>query len=162
QRDMSRNPLFQVVFQLFAGATGEEPAGVLSMDLDSVEIGTSKFDLRFDLYETNRGLDGHLEYCSDLFSRETIERMAGHYQRLLAGIVEDVNQRLSELPLLTAQEREQLLVAWNQTDADFASDECIHEAVEAQARRAPEAVAVISSEGRITYGELDRKANELA
>jgi amino acid adenylation domain-containing protein len=162
RRDLSHNPLFQVAFQLFASvglASGSEADAEL--ELDSVEIGTSKFDLRVDLYETHRGLDGHLEYCTELFDRATIERMAGHYQTLLAAVVANPDAGIGDLPLLTAVE-EQQIVAWNRTEFGYPEDVCVHELVATQARRIPEAIAVISAEGHLTFGELNARADQLA
>jgi len=164
ERDLSRNPLFQVAFQLFAsvslGGGGGEPE--TNMGFDSVEIGTAKFDLRFDLYETNRGLDGHLEYCSSLFDRATIQRMVGQYLTLLEAVVADPDTRIDDLPLLTTDERVQLTTAWNSTEAEYARDTCVHDLVAAQAQRAPQAAAIVSVDGQLTYAELDRRAGQLA
>jgi amino acid adenylation domain-containing protein len=162
KRDVSRNPLFQVAFQLFAGLWPSQASSRPQMTLDSIEIGTAKFDLRFDLYETDRGLDGVLEYCSDLFEKSTIERVSGHYQTLLASVVENCNTRISELPILTETERVQLLETWNRTEAEYPLHSTVHELVEAQARHTPEALAVASRDRRLSYRELDQRANELA
>ena len=127
-----------------------------------MEIGTAKFDLRFDLYETYRGLDGYLEYASDLFDRATIERMGQHYLTLLEAIAANPDRRIGDLPLLTPAEREQMLVTWNRTAAPSPQDTCVHDAVAAAAARAPQAAAVISAEGTLGFGELDRRAAHLA
>ena len=96
------------------------------------------------------------------FEASTIERMLGHLQVLLEGIVTRPEQRLAELPLLTSSERRQLLVEWNSTEAEFAQDQCIHHLFEAQVKRTPEAAAVVFQEQELTYQELNNRANQLA
>ena len=87
------------------------------------------------MIETNCGIEGMLEYSTDLFDHTTIQRMAGHHETLLEGIVANPEQRLSELPLLTESERHQLLVEWNETKTDYPQDKCIHQLFEAPAFR---------------------------
>ncbi|HVF48754.1 MAG TPA: amino acid adenylation domain-containing protein, partial [Pyrinomonadaceae bacterium] len=103
-----------------------------------------------------------LEYSTDLFDATTIERMAAHLETLLEGIVESPESRLSALPLLTTEERQKLLVGWNDTFTDYPRALCIHELFEAQAVRTPDAVALLSADGEVTYGELNARANQLA
>jgi len=112
--------------------------------------------------DTEQGLVGSLEYNTDLFDAGTISRMLKHFQTLLEGIVANPEQRLSDLSLLTQQERQQLLVEWNDTQADYPKDVCIHQLFEAQAEQTPEAVAVVFEDEQLTYGELNRRANQVA
>ncbi|HEY3492109.1 MAG TPA: amino acid adenylation domain-containing protein, partial [Solirubrobacterales bacterium] len=116
------------------------------------------------LIETPRGIEGTFEYSQDLFEAETMDRMAGHFTRLLAGAVEAPGQRLSELPLLSEVEQEQLLVEWSSVGSLPPSDVAIHELFEAQAARTPEAVALVagSTGERWTYAELDGWADSIA
>jgi aspartate racemase len=102
------------------------------------------------------------EYSTDLFEAATIERMAANLQTLLEGIVVNPEQRIAELPLLTKQERTQLLVEWNQTESDYPNDICIHELFEEQAERTRNSIAVVSESGQLSYVELNRRANQLA
>ncbi len=127
-----------------------------------LEQTTSKFDLTLSLSESAEGLSGSLEYRTDLFERPTIERMAGHLQTLLEGIVSAPERRLSELPLLTGKERQQLLVEWNDTAADYPRDKCIHQLFEEQVRQTPDAVAVVFEDRELTYAQLNAQANQLA
>src|SRR5712692_7629179 len=159
QRDLSRNPLFQVAFQLFsAPSTTLVPPNQIP-PLRSTDTGSVKLDLRFDLRQAAHGLQGHLEYNTDLFDSATVARIAGHFSTLLQGIVADPERRISELPILTQAEREQLFVQWNQTRADYPKDLCAHELFEAQAEKTPDAVALIFEDRQLTYGELNRRAN---
>jgi amino acid adenylation domain-containing protein len=96
------------------------------------------------------------------FEAATITRMLSHYQTLLEGIVADPERPVSALPLLTEQERRQLIVEWNQSKGTYPPDRCIHEWFEVRVEQAPDAVAVVFEEQRLTYGELNAQANELA
>ena len=161
-RDLSRNPLFQVMFVL-------QNAPSATLALEGVEVSrlaleghTAKFDLSLGVRETPAGLRVSWEFSTDLFDAPTIERMAGHFTTLLEAIVADPGQRIGELPLLSAAERHQLLVEWNDTAADYPRNRCIHELFEAQAARTPEAVAVVFEDRQLTYAELNARANQLA
>ncbi|MEG4026654.1 amino acid adenylation domain-containing protein, partial [Microcoleus sp. S13C4] len=111
---------------------------------------------------TADGLVAEWEYNSDLFDETTIVRMAEHFQTLLEGIVANSKQAISELPLLTPGERQQLLVEWNNTAKDYPQEKCIHQLFEEQVERTPDAVAVVFAEKQLTYRELNAKANQLA
>ncbi|MCC2650942.1 MAG: hypothetical protein K0Q60_1097 [Microvirga sp.] len=169
-RNPSHSPLFQVMFALQTPMQLELHG--LQVRLLNIDPGTTKFDLSLDVTPQTEGFACVLEYNTDLFEEDTIRRMAGHFQALLEGIVTDPEARLSELPLLTAAERQQLLVDWNATQVVFptlstqhsalSTESCIHDLVEAQVERAPEAVAVIWKDQRLTYRELNSRANQLA
>jgi amino acid adenylation domain-containing protein len=161
ERDPSRSPVFQVMFVL------HNPDGVSEVSQASgnrdLSTGTSKFDLTLVLSETKEGLEGMFEYNSDLFTPASIRRMCGHYQKLLEAIVEDPDQGISKLTMLTRAEREQVLVDWNQTGADYAGmDSCLHDLIAEQAARTPDKMALVFDQRRLTYAELNRRANQLA
>jgi aspartate racemase len=132
---------------------------VNSLNIDS---GTAKFDLTVFIMETAQGLRASLEYNTDLFNAATITRMLGNFQTLLEGIVANPQQRLSDLPLLTAAEQHQLLVEWNNTTKEYPQDKCIHQLFEEQVEQAPNAVAVVFEGEQLTYRELNARANQLA
>jgi len=161
-RGLSYSPLFQVMF-LFQNAPLES-FQLAGLKLVSLEAGTdtAKFDLTLELTEGQEGLSCSVVYNTDLFDGDTVERMTGHFQTLLQGIVDHPDARLSELPLLTEPERRQLLVEWNAMSADYPENKCIHELFEEQVERTPAAMA-LSYEGRsLTYRELNERANRLA
>jgi aspartate racemase len=161
-RDPSYNPLFQVMFVLQnVPMVSLQLSGITLTPLEA-ETDTAKFDLMLELTEGPEGLTSSIEYNTDLFESDTIERMAAHYQILLQGIVANPNARLSELPLLTDPERHQLLVEWKTTQTDYPRDKCIHELFEEQVERTPDAVALVFEDQRLTYKELNRRANQLA
>ncbi|BAZ54100.1 amino acid adenylation domain-containing protein [Nostoc sp. NIES-4103] len=161
-RNVSYSPLFQVM--LILQNTSKEVLHLpeLTLKLLKAEKNTASFDLALSLTEAEEGLKGDLEYNTDIFNGDRISRMLGHFQVLLEGIVINPQQHLSELPLLTVNELHQLLVEWNNTEIDYPQDQCIHQLFEAQVEKTPDAVAVVFENEKLTYGELNAKANQLA
>ena len=167
ERDPSRNPLFQVTLQLFSAPSAAEPSRPASTEspTDSwqvVERGTAIFDIAVILGEIDGGVSGRVEYSTDLFEAETIARMLSHFRRVLEAAAAEPEHRLSMLPLLDPTEQLQLSVGWNTTQADYPPGALVHELVEAQAARTPDAVAVEHPTGHLTYREVDRTANTIA
>lgn len=162
QRDRSRNPLFQVMFVLQNIPDNKLLLNRLTPELLQFDTGTAKCDLIIELTEIPNNLAGWIEYSTDLFEAATIDRLIGHFQTLLEGILAHPDARLSELPLLTESDRRQLLLECNNTAASFPADKCIHELFEAQAAATPQAVAVVYEDSRLTYAELNAQANRLA
>ncbi len=162
ERDRSRTPLFQVMFVLQNTPNSALELPGLTVNSLNIDSGTAKFDLTLFIMETPQGLRASLEYNTDLFNAATITRMLGNFQTLLEGIVANPQQRLSDLPLLTAAEQHQLLVEWNNTRTDYPSNTCIHQLFEAQAEQTPNAVAAVFGSEQLTYRELNHRANQLA
>ncbi|MEH2232807.1 MAG: amino acid adenylation domain-containing protein [Nostoc sp.] len=162
ERNLSYSPLFQVMFVLQNTPPGKLELPGLTLTPLEIENPTAKYDLTLLMTETEQGLTASLEYNSDLFDRATITRMAGHFQTLLEGIVANPQQRVSELPLLTIPERHQLLVEWNDTQAEYPLDKCIHQLFEEQVEQTPDAVAVVFADQELTYRELNHQANKIA
>ncbi|HEX6292329.1 MAG TPA: amino acid adenylation domain-containing protein [Herpetosiphonaceae bacterium] len=162
ERDLSRNPLFQALFVLqnMPLPTLELPG--VTLESIPVDSGTAKFDLSLAIREGPQTLIGLLEYATDLFDAATIDRLIGHFQGLLHAIVADGDQPIMRLPLLAEAERQQMLVAWNATAVDYPPDVCLHHLVEAQARRTPDAIAVMFEDAALTYAALNARANQLA
>jgi len=158
QRDSGINPLFQVAFS-FDPPLNTETHWVA--DHFEIHPQTAKFDLTLELGEQGEQLSGQFEYNTDLFEEQTIARMVGHFQTLLLGVVAQPNQLISALPLLTAAEHQQFL-AWNQTQAKFPDDQCIHQLFEHQVRQAPAAIAVVFEQQQLNYQLLNARANQLA
>jgi amino acid adenylation domain-containing protein len=162
ERDMGRTPLFQVMFSLQNSPMPEMKLSDVTMTLLQDDSTTSAFDLTLDITERSQSLDCLLEYSTELFDRSSAQRILNHFTNLLESIVANPHQRVRELPLLTAAEREQILVDWNNTATEHDREVCVHELVEAQAARTPEAVALIFADQRVTYAELNQRANQLA
>ena len=162
ERDRSRNPLFQVMFVFQIPESPEVGLQSLRSQPVDVDAGTSKFDLTLSLAEREKKLTGFIEHSTDLFGRSTIERMMGHFQTLLEGIVANPEQPISTVPLLTEAERDQLLVEWNNKQVDYPNDSTVHELFEAKVDRTSEAVAVEFEGKKLSYRELNARANQLA
>jgi len=160
-RSLRYNPVFQVMFAFQnAPHSVAAPPGLTASPVN-VRSGAAVFDLTLEVTERQDGLEASLGYHTDLFDEATATRMVEHFQRLLEGIVEDSGRPLSRLPLSSEDERRRLLVEWNDTAAEFPGEKCVHQLFEEQARRAPGAVAVLFGEERLTYRDLNRRANRL-
>jgi len=162
ERKLGSSPLFQVTFQLHNTPRSSIDFPGLTLIPVEVASGTAKFDLSLSMGEERDGLKATLDYNTELFDGATINRMLGHLQVLLEGIVADPDRPISTLPVLTEPERHQLLVEWNDTKREYPKDECIHELFEKQADKTPDAVAVVFEGQQLTYRELNRRANHLA
>ncbi len=166
RRDPSRFPLFQVAFQFQQAQQSVDESALLDGDLVLEPMALpqqeGQFDLTLEVTELGGALHATLKYRTDLFDASTIARMQDHFGTLLAGILEDPDQRVMHLGLLTPAEREQIVGEWNRTEAPYPGDTCLHELIEAQAERTPGRVAVEFEGQTLTYGELDGRANQLA
>lgn len=176
-RDPSRSPLFQAMFVLnkaqrpaedylsqFALGDAAAKTKMDGLELESIplEQRTSQFELTLVMAEMEDKLGGALQYNTDLFAAETIKRMSDHYLALLEAIVANPKQHLSELPLLTTAERQQLLVKWNDTKQEYPAGQCIHQLFEQQVERTPDSIALVYEEEKLRYRELNERANQLA
>ncbi|MEH1814616.1 MAG: MupA/Atu3671 family FMN-dependent luciferase-like monooxygenase [Nostoc sp.] len=162
QRDLSRNPIFQVWFSLNNSPVSTLEMSGLTLENLDIDTGIAQFDLSLNLVEQKEEIIAAFEYNSDLLTAKTIARMMGHFQTLLTGIVAHPELCVSELPLLTASEQHQLLEEWNQTSVNYPSDVCIHELFAQQVELTPDAVAVVFEDEQLTYHELNQRANCLA
>jgi len=161
-RDLSHTPLFQVMFIVQNAPQGvRELPGLTWRILGGLE-NTAQFDLVLSLTEEESSLLGSMEYNTDLFDAGTVDRLLDHWVRILRGVVTDPEQHVSELPLLSAAELDQVLTKWNDTATAYPTQQCIHQLFEVQVERTPEAVAVVFEEEQVTYRELNQKANQLA
>jgi amino acid adenylation domain-containing protein len=163
ERDLASTPLFQVLFAFETpGRAGLDLAGLAVSPLP-VWSGAAKFDLSFTLLEAGEGLAADLVYDREIFDASTLARLAGQYGTLLAAALADPGRRLSDLPLLTGAERQQILREWNDTAVDFqAEGGCLHDLIAAQAARAPDGVAVVFEGESLTYAGLEAAAGRLA
>ncbi len=161
-RHMSHSPMFQVmvVFQNQPNA----PANFhdLKVRREFADLGSSMFDVSLYVQPAQNELELTFEYNTDLFDGSTIARWAGHFERLIEEIVTDPDTRIRSLPLLAEAERDQLVVDWNATAAAYPRETCVHDLISAQADRTPDAVAVEYEGQRLSYGDLDRRSNQLA
>ncbi|MCX4744333.1 amino acid adenylation domain-containing protein [Kitasatospora sp. NBC_01287] len=176
ERDLSRNPLFQTMLVLQAPG-GDAAAGAgtdagadaggwqfAGTRVEPVEIrrGVAKFDLTLTLVETGDGLDAAVEYRTDLFEAATVRRLVGHFQTLLAAIAERPTAALSELEMLTAAERQQIVIDWNATQGPYPDTATIHSLIEERSEREPDAIALTHGDVSLTYRQVNEQANQLA
>ena len=161
-RNLSHNPLFQVMFDLEIVASEQLELLGLQLKPFSISNNTSKFDLSLVMRETQAGLEGYWEYNSDLFEHQTIARMASNFSTLLSDIAANPEKPVGELSLLTERERHQLLVEWNNTDTPYPDSKCIHQVFEEQVEQTPFSVAVVYEDQSLTYHELNLRANKIA
>ncbi len=177
RRDLGTTPLFQVmlVLQSATAAARQRPTADLEMELGELDATAAKFELTIDAREGPQGLALAFEYRTGLFDAATVKRLAGHFQSLLAAVGAGTHRGLdvAALPLLGEGERQQLLREWNDTAAAYPGDRFLHQLFEEQARRAPDAVAVVAEVApppdatgatfeHLTYGTLEARANRLA
>ena len=163
ERDLSHQPLFQVMFALEGG--GDEHGwkiGELQVGVEEFESGVAKFDLSLRVKQGQAGWELAMEYKQDLFEEATIARMLEHVERVLEGMVADVRQEVNKLELLSAAEQDQLLEQWNKTERDYEDEVCVQQLFEARAAAQPEAVALVCEGEQVSYGELNRRSNQLA
>jgi len=162
ERDLSRNPLFQVAFAILS-ATGDpiQLPGLTLLSEPSRNT-TTRFDLELHVVEQPDKLYAVCTYSTDLFDAATIDRLLTHYGVLLEAITENPKQHLAELPLIDSAEQDRLLTQLNQTQSQYPRDVCIHDLFVQQAAQTPHAVALIEGDQQLTYEQLNTRANQLA
>jgi amino acid adenylation domain-containing protein len=162
-RNVDRAPIFQVLFTLQTYLTSMPTAeGISLTPLDAADLGVARFELALELAEFEGEFVALYEYSTELFDVETIERLHGHFERILAAIAADPHQRIDAMPLLTASERALILDKWNETSFEHDRSLCVHTLLESAVRTSSEKTAVIAGDALLTYRELDERANRLA
>jgi amino acid adenylation domain-containing protein len=162
ERDLSRHPLFQVMFVLQNAPRQELELPGLTLKPISVETKAAKFDLTLFVRESKQGLTGILEYNVDLFEAATIRRWIKHFQNILRNAVANPHKPISELGALTDDELQQIVIDWNETQANYPKEKCLHQLFEEQVKRTGGRVAVMHGSQKQTYDELNRRSNQLA
>ncbi|MFP5265686.1 MAG: amino acid adenylation domain-containing protein [Blastocatellia bacterium] len=162
ERNLRYTPLFQVMFSHLRTMIDDNPVSGLQVELLFQEPEIVKFDLSFNVTETTKGIWPVISYSTELFEASTIRRMLGHYATVLKAMVSDPGQKLSEIELMQEAERHQALAGWNQTSAAYPELACLHHLFERQVEKTPHNIAVIYGSEKLTYDELNRKANVIA
>ena len=162
QRNLSYNPVFQILFDLQHSLTDKLQLPGLTLQPFLGEHSTSKFDLSLIIEDRGTELIGAWEYSSDLFTQETISRITENFQTLLNGIVNNPETPINQLPIISAFEQQQILEKWNNTQQDYPESFCIHELLTQQVIKTPDAIAVKFGNQQLTYTQLNQKANQLA
>ncbi|WP_339483424.1 condensation domain-containing protein, partial [Pseudomonas sp. RL_5y_Pfl2_73] len=163
QRQASHSPLFQVMFNHQSGGAAQA-LQLPGLQVESLDWSshTAQFDLTLDTHETHGELAASLSYATDLFDASTVQRLAEHWLNLLRGIVANPQQRIAELPLLTATLQQQHITQWNPAPRSFPGEACLHQRIAEQARSRPDAIALRCNAQTLTYGELNAQANRRA
>jgi amino acid adenylation domain-containing protein len=161
ERNLTRQPILQVLLALqnFPEESSEMLPRWSWADAESRNV---RFDFTIHLFEKPGGISGIFLYATDLFEPASIERLSANLRTLLEGIVAEPDRPIHELPLLSSAETEKVLVAWNDTAAAYPREKLVHELFEEQVTRTPDAVAVEYQGQTLTFGELNRRANQLA
>ena len=162
ERNLGTTPLFQVMFVPQNSSSEAVNLNGLKLSPHKINNRTAKFDLILCVGETDRGWSAALEYNTDLFRPQTMERMARHFQTLLTRAIENPDQSMMSLSMLDEDERRQLLIDFNQTSTDYQSGDTLNDLVNTQAATTPERIALVSDSESLTYRALNRRANQLA
>ncbi|AYX31225.1 amino acid adenylation domain-containing protein [Burkholderia pseudomallei] len=162
-RSTAHPPLFQVMFVWQNMPAGELTIPGLTIRAVETPLQTAQFELTLSLREAGDDIVGHLNYASALFDESTVRRYVTYWRRLLEGMTAGpANVSVARLPLLDEAERKQVVYAWNATERDYPIEQCIHQLFEAQVDRKPEAIALTFEGQRLSYAELNARANRLA
>jgi len=162
ERDLSHNPIFQVMFAFQNTPDLPESLGDMQMDLEVLDNDTSVFDLTLNLHDETSGIHGYFEYCNELFEAQTIERMQGHYLTILEALIANPKSKISQIQILTKSESQQLLTEWNATETEINNSRTIHQLIEEQVIKNPDATAICHTGNQLSYSQLNKKANQLA
>ncbi len=160
ERDPSRNPFYQVMLEVSAAAPFK--LGALEISRIHFDQKIAQLDLSLHLWKEPEGYGGRFEYCTDLFERETIERLSSNFQRLLCATVRSPEQKVGKLPILAEKEERLLRQEWNDTRAEFPAKLLVHELFERQVDRTPQRTALRAGGKTISYEDLDARANRIA
>jgi len=162
ERNLSQNPIFQVMFTFQNMPKPNLQFADLVFTAESVHNDTSKFDLSLTCAEDSEGLTGSLEFNTDIFDKRTAGRMLDHYRILLQAILENPDQRIHRLPILSRAEKQKIMVDWNKKQVTYPENLGIHHLFERQVELFPDKTAVVFEDKQITYIELNNRANQLA
>ena len=161
-REPNRTPLFQVMVALQNTPSHRPALRHLATTVREPPTGTAKFDISLSIVEAEDRFHATVEYRTALFEPQTIARLWSHVLRVLQAGMDSPGERALSLPMLTAEERSVVLTDWNRTASEYPRDTSLAELIEAAARRAPDSIAVVSGDQRLSYRELDERANRIA
>ena len=161
ERDRSTTPLFQVMFNLENFPVQRRTIPGLRVEEFEFEWPVAPYDLTLEIVPARGELKCYFNYNADLFDRCTIERFAAHYRKMLDGVIREPDHGVESIPILTSEERSQIMAEWNRTEADYPRDATLHSLFEAQAARSPRATAFFNESSTMSYGELNSRSNQL-
>ncbi|WP_432408907.1 amino acid adenylation domain-containing protein [Wukongibacter sp. M2B1] len=161
-RDMSRNPLFDTMFTMQNIESEELKIEDVKFETYGIENKAAKFDLTLSAVEAGEIIEFDLEYCTELYKKETIQRLSRHFKNILRKIAENPEESIDQIDMLTKEEKRQLLIDFNDTKREYPRDKTIHELFEEQVERSPDNIALIFEDKEVTYRELNERSNQLA
>lgn len=162
-RDTSRTPVFQVLFKMQDELKASRiNLGEVDLFVEPFETNTSKFDLTFNISKTTEELEVEIQYCTDLFLPERIERMSSHFLNLLNAAVKNPSERIGNYKIITPTEEQQLLFTFNNTEVNYPDNITANVIFEQQVEKTPDNIALVCNGHRLTYREVDQRANQLA
>ena len=162
QRDMSRNPLFDVMLVMQNNETASLKLGESKIEEKGVEGEIAKFDLTFNVVENEGRFEITLQYCTDLYKEETAKRLLEHFEEVLRRAATDTEQKLGEIEMMTAEEKQLILNDFNATETEYPRDKTVVELFEEQVKKTPDNTALVFEDQKLTYAELNARANSLA
>ncbi|OPA80600.1 hypothetical protein BVG16_07745 [Paenibacillus selenitireducens] len=161
-RDMSRNPLFDVMLTLQNNEKAKYHLNGIKVDYIDTEVEISKFDLEFNIYDVDNRYGITLSYCTDLYKKETADLMLSHYKVILEQIVENRYKQIKEIEVITEEERSKILGEFNDTQIEYSKDKTVIDLFEEQVKKTPDNISVVYNNEKLTYSELNKKANQVA
>jgi tyrocidine synthetase-3 len=162
ERDISRNPLFDVEFLLETPEVTELDISGLKLTNYELKDTTSKFDLSLQGKERRESLVFKFEYCSELFKKETIRRFITYFKKIVSSVLDDAQKKVYEIEVITGEEKRRLLFAFNDTKAEYPGEKRIHQLFEEQVENKPDKIAIVSADRQLSYRVLNGKANQVA
>ena len=161
-REINRNPLFDTMFSMQEKDITSIKAGNMQITIRKYEKANAKFDLSLEAVDKGENIEFEMEYCIGLFKLDTIERLALHFMRIIAEITVDPEQQIRAIQILSQQEKQQQVYEFNNTWADYPKEKTIHKLFEEQVKRMPDKTAVVFEDKKLSYQELNERANQLA
>ncbi len=162
KRDMSRNPIFDVVFVLQNMDLKQTQLEGITIKPRMIDSGISKFDMTLTAMEEAEKINITIEYCTKLFKKETIERLCNHLLSIIQEAAQNTDKTLAAMQMLTSLEKQQLLAEFNNTKMEYPQNKTIQQMFEEQAEQTPDNTALVYGSNNLTYKELNQKANQLA
>jgi len=161
-RTSNSSPIFQVMFNLLDMFDEVISLSDSKMEMIDKRRHIAQVDFTLHIYETKNSLNCVIEYNTNLFKRSRMERMAGHFLELVKSLMKEPDQKIRKIQLLTEKEKELILGEWNATTVEFPKDKCVHQLFEEQVLKTPESIAISDDRKKLTYKQLNEKANKLA
>ena len=162
ERDNSRTPLIQASLVVQHEARQQWELGGMRLRSEEVDTGRTKFDISLIVKEEGEEMEVVLQYRKQMYEGRMVERMVRQLERVMEAVVKDEEARVGEIEMMSKEERDEVIEGWNDTRREYGESRCVHEIFEQEAESGADKVAVIFDDQQLTYGELNRRANNLA